>query len=436
MPRRALVLACLCSLAAPAAGAQKVWGRSVAEWTADIEGDLSRARNPLQARATAMRAVAEAGAKGKAAVPALVARLAPELREHAEYLRRVAAESLGRIGAGAVPALQAALADESDERRVGAAMALGLIGPKAKRAGPELEAARDAGGRVLAVEAALALYGVTGDAEPALEYLRDVLLPGITNGYTQEQRADWNAQVAAELHALRALGRMGAAAAPARADVQRFVEKDAHYRLTARAALVAIDGDAQELAAFFSEFEAEEVYRHTTQAVWVMGARALEALRAGARAPDEALREKYLAQLLYLGPTALPAYEALLASDDAATRGRVARQLALAGSELMPAKVAALAVELSQADLEQLGWGFALSGQHGLDTLVDELGSKDERVLFNATTCINVLATVAIKDLDDWAAVAKALRAVKKSKHEELAQLADATIERIKSATR
>jgi HEAT repeat protein len=83
---------------------------------------------------TAMRALQSLGPKAAPAVPELVAILRTEDRPNTnadDYLRRAAAETLGRVGPPAIPALVEALADPALEVHAAAARTLPQISPDA-----------------------------------------------------------------------------------------------------------------------------------------------------------------------------------------------------------------------------------------------------------------------------------------------------------------
>jgi HEAT repeat protein len=98
---------------------------------ADVEGLVKQLKSSdADARRAAAKALAEAGAEAKPAVPAL----ARALKDKDLFVRRFAAQALGAIGpdaASAAPALSAAVNDPRQEVQDAAVTALGKIGAPA-----------------------------------------------------------------------------------------------------------------------------------------------------------------------------------------------------------------------------------------------------------------------------------------------------------------
>jgi HEAT repeat protein len=118
-------------------------------------------RDDLRLRSLAATTLWGLGARGRAAVPALVATLAdpePALRVAAA----MALENMGPAANDAVPALIRSLKDRDPAVRQWSAKALGSIGPAAEEAVPALvDAARADGIRPSAEEAIRKIRGIT-----------------------------------------------------------------------------------------------------------------------------------------------------------------------------------------------------------------------------------------------------------------------------------
>jgi HEAT repeat protein len=111
-------------------------------------------------------ALGEIGLEAKTALPALNQAL---MHEEVEYVRRGIASALSRVGPDAVPGLVEALTNSSASVRQAAILALGQMGPEAKRAAPALtEALHDKEGFVRSA-AGVAIKRV----DPMGEYVRE-----------------------------------------------------------------------------------------------------------------------------------------------------------------------------------------------------------------------------------------------------------------------
>jgi HEAT repeat protein len=257
-------------------------------------------RNPESAvyvRNTAAAALGGLGEKAKEAIPALVDAVkktdAEELRRtlepgKAKGRRRVfesgAMQALRRIGKPAVPALVPLLKDKEPAVRWQAAVILGGIGPDAKEALPDLQAALESERDVFAVVAATALAQVQIGGDPKKPVAKVIELLGNDEPAIRESAAV----------VLEAFGRQ---AAPA-------VEK-----------LVALLDDKDEMV----RGQALE----TLRAIGPAARKAVPALAKRLSDMDAEVRAGAVRALRALGPQAAPAVPELikaLASDDLTVR--------------------------------------------------------------------------------------------------------------------
>jgi len=270
------------------------------------------------------KAVEALGKIGEAAAGVAVPRLVRALRDPDNWVSALAAEALGEMGAGAdeaVPALVRSLGHASPQVRANAAEALGKLGPAAAAAGRALErAAGDADGGVRlaavralgavggptpeagrVVRAALAdpdphtraaaaeVFGTWGEADEdtradLLGLLADAndevkaraarvlpklagATPAVVDGLTRrlaEDDSDW-----VRVEAARALGQLGAAAAPAGAALLRAAQTgEAGLREEAMRAL-AVSQPPEAVEAFTSGLrDAEPQVRKLASAGW------------------------------------------------------------------------------------------------------------------------------------------------------------------------
>jgi hypothetical protein len=214
------------------------------------------------------------GEAGRAAVPALLAAVAD--RGHRDRLRAV--EALGILGPDASPAVPALVRvmKENGAIGLGAAAALGRIGPPARESADELRRALDAPDPQIRARAAIALWEVGRDAETAVPVLVEALrgptlrpgvvmarLPSVrtftrTAAFPIPYQAVATSQAAVpavppsfRCEIIEALGRMGTRASRAVPAVREAAkEADAATRKAAIEALKAIDPDgaAREVA--------------------------------------------------------------------------------------------------------------------------------------------------------------------------------------------
>ena len=103
--------------------------KSVAEWTAQLNGMDSNAR------VEAILALGDLGEEAKTALPAMFALL----KDDAPDVRFFSAMALGKVGVAAVPGVTELLHDTNGIVRAAAAQALGRIGPDAGQSAPELK---------------------------------------------------------------------------------------------------------------------------------------------------------------------------------------------------------------------------------------------------------------------------------------------------------
>lgn len=237
--------------------------------------------------ALAAEALGEMGAGADEAIPALVRSLT-----HANLQVRVnAAEALGKLGpnaAAAVPALERAAKDADGGVRLGAIRALGAVGPPTPESVRVVRAALadpDPQARAAAAEA----FGTWGQADEAtqadlLGLLDDTndevkarvarilpkligATPAVVDGLTRrlaEDDGDW-----VRVEAARALGQLGAAAAPAGAALLRAAQTgEVALREEAMRAM-AVAQPPEAAAAFTSGLrDAEAQVRKLASAGW------------------------------------------------------------------------------------------------------------------------------------------------------------------------
>ncbi len=206
----------------PAGPAERWQGRTLAQWEADLREPAPRARTA---------AVAALGFFGAPAVPAL----AGALRDADAQVRVGAARALGQIGPGArdaVTALVQALRDGEARVRFDAAVALGRIGPAAGDAVPALGALlRDPAGEVR-VGAAMGLGGIGPAAQETVPALAQALR---------------DPNVVLRMSAASALAGIGPAAkAAVPALVQALRDGNTSVRSSAAAALGQIGPEARD----------------------------------------------------------------------------------------------------------------------------------------------------------------------------------------------
>lgn len=118
------------------------------------------------------------GSHSAGAVPKLIQELRFERNEMDEGTARVAAYTLGQIGANAKPAvpdLSRMLRYYNRQTRRTAAESLGMIGPVAEDAVPDLEKAATYLDRLTRLHAQVALTRITGDPTPAANALREAV---------------------------------------------------------------------------------------------------------------------------------------------------------------------------------------------------------------------------------------------------------------------
>ncbi|HZT79995.1 MAG TPA: HEAT repeat domain-containing protein [Gemmataceae bacterium] len=211
--------------------------------------------NDIGLRREVLAALGEIGPAAKDAAPALIALLAEKNKE----LPRRAASALARIGPVCLPVLRAALKDDREAVRYWSACALGLMGPDAEEAVPDLlvrlKEDRRASVRSMAASA-LAEVAAAGkarnDAAAALvAALKDpAVRPTAAHSLPQLGQAavlklidglrDKDAD--ARLRALFVLGLMGTEARAAVPDVrQATADPDARVRALAASTLAQID---------------------------------------------------------------------------------------------------------------------------------------------------------------------------------------------------
>jgi HEAT repeat protein len=118
------------------------------------------------ARYYAAFALGEIGPEVKTALPALNEAL---MREEIEYVRRGIATALSRVGPDAVPSLVEALTNSSASVRHAAVLALGQMGPEARRAAPALTEVLHDKERFVRSAAAIAIKRV----DPRGDYYQD-----------------------------------------------------------------------------------------------------------------------------------------------------------------------------------------------------------------------------------------------------------------------
>ena len=248
--------------------------------------------------ALAAEALGEMGAGADEAIPALIR----SLRHPNTQVRANTAEALGKLGSAAraaVPLLERATGDEDGGVRVGAILALGAIGrptPESVRLVRAALADPDPQARVAAAEA----FGAWGEADEGtradllglLEDANDEVkaravrilpklagaTPAVVDGLTRrlaEDDSDW-----VRVEAARALGQLGAAAAPAGAALLRAAQTgEAGLREEAMRAL-AVAQPPEAVEAFTSGLrDAEPQVRKLASAGW----------RKAAAVPDEAV---------------------------------------------------------------------------------------------------------------------------------------------------
>jgi HEAT repeat protein len=248
--------------------------------------------------ALAAEALGEMGAGADEAVPALVR----SLGHPNQLVRANAAEALGKLGAAAapaVPALERAARDEDGGVRVGAVRALGAIGrptPESVRTVRTALGDAEPQARAAAAEA----FGSWGEADEAtradlvalLEDANDEVkartarvlpklagpTPAVVDGLTRrlaEDDSDW-----VRVEAARALGQLGAAAAPAGGALLRAARTgEAGLREEAMRAL-AVSQPPEAAEAFTSGLrDAEPQVRKLASAGW----------RKAAAVPEEAV---------------------------------------------------------------------------------------------------------------------------------------------------
>jgi len=143
--------------------------RSVAEWTALLNGTNSNAR------VAAIVALDELGKEAQAALSEMIALL----KDGAPDVRFFAAMCLGKMGAAAVPGVTELLHNTNAVVRAAAVQALGRIGPDASPSAPELKALIQDTNSAVRTEAVLALGRI--GKETAVPMLVEWLRSNITD---------------------------------------------------------------------------------------------------------------------------------------------------------------------------------------------------------------------------------------------------------------
>jgi HEAT repeat protein len=221
--------------------------------------------------------------------------LIKDLKDERVEVRRLAVEALVRIGESAVPALGEALKDQGEWVRVGAAEALGRIGPEAKSAVPALvEALKD---QIVGVRrrAAEALGIIGSEAKSAVPALVEAL-----KGQDAEVREG----------AAEALGRIGPeakSAVPALGEALK--DQDKWVRLRAAEALGIIGPAAKSAVPALVEALKDQDVWVRQEAAWALGIIGPAAKSAVPALLVEAVKDRtwvgYLASLLRFGEDAL-----------------------------------------------------------------------------------------------------------------------------------
>ncbi len=307
--------------------------------------------------ALAAEALGEMGAGADEAIPALVRSLT-----HANLQVRVnAAEALGKLGpnaAAAVPALERAAKDLDGGVRLGAIRALGAVGPPTPESVRVVRAALadpDPQARAAAAEA----FGTWGQADDAtqadlLGLLDDTndevkarvarilpkligATPAVVDGLTRrlaEDDGDW-----VRVEAARALGQLGAAAAPAGAALLRAAQTgEVALREEAMRAM-AVAQPPEAAAAFTSGLrDAEVQVRKLASAGWrkaiAVPEEAIPALIEALLDPEIQVRANAAHALSRLDPLPIEAIAPLAACASHSDAGlRLSAALALQGAK-------------------------------------------------------------------------------------------------------
>jgi HEAT repeat protein len=141
-------------------------GKALGEWIKALKG------KDLLPRVEALNVLVQAGPEARAAVPALIGVFRDS---DATFLHPLAAVALARVGPGALPELKKGLKDKTALVRSGSALALSLMGPRAKDASGALAEALGDREAIVRQAAASALGQIGPGAKGAAPALRKAL---------------------------------------------------------------------------------------------------------------------------------------------------------------------------------------------------------------------------------------------------------------------
>lgn len=309
---------------APSSSPPSFGGQPVAHWVQQLTSE------DKETRRRAAYAIGQIGrAAAKEAGPKLVALLDDQEPEVVWY----AADALGRMGEaarGAVKPLGAVLVDPSNREypdiRINAARALGRIGPAARETVPALQAAMQRGEPAYQVEAALALWKISGAAEAVPALAKSVQGADAAVAYSacralaeigRDARGAEPALVAAlgnkdadvRRAAAQALGPFGAEAVPFILQGVRNADLEA--------VLIAFGYVADQLRENVLYAPHQSAERARTDAQTLLKLPALSKLLSDPRAP---LRQRAAGVLAKLGPLAVPKVLEALADENPVIR--------------------------------------------------------------------------------------------------------------------
>lgn len=274
--------------------------RGDALWALGIMGSpahpaLDAVRECLKDKSAPVRNTAVFAVRRIAAEPEAVAAIAPLLADRDPEVRESASQTLARFGEPAVSELRAMLKVDALDVRKMAVTTIGLIGPEATDAVPDLVALlRDPQGEL------------QGDALDALASIGLRAVPALAGALKQEQDPALRKQT------ILALGRVGKPAVPLLADVLN--DKDPSVRLHAVTSLGRIGRTAVPTIALAFRDQDRDVRLEAARVLGTMNqadAVVVEVLTIGLRDPAAPVRNQATLSLQALRPDANAALKAL-----------------------------------------------------------------------------------------------------------------------------